>query len=143
MGAIISIDQPEFHFPCIIDGEPVDREERIVVRYRARETGMYQGAPYVDEWKPLPPRLHDARTLQRDGLLAAPVAVEATEPRLLVMEPAFEATELRTLVTSLGTALAPLAISEVTDERMEFTSWAAAREARPVTAMAVKRMMDG
>ncbi|WP_454858523.1 SUMF1/EgtB/PvdO family nonheme iron enzyme [Promicromonospora soli] len=51
----------------------------LTVRYRARETGMYQDAPYVDEWKPLPPRLHDARTLQRDGVLAAPVAVAATE----------------------------------------------------------------
>ncbi|PRX50886.1 sulfatase-modifying factor enzyme 1 [Prauserella shujinwangii] len=51
----------------------------LTVRYRARETGMYQGAPYVDEWKPLPPRLHDARTLQRDGELAAPVAVGASE----------------------------------------------------------------
>jgi len=51
----------------------------LTVRYRARETGMYQGAPYVDEWKPLPPRLHDARTLQRDGELAAPVAVAAAE----------------------------------------------------------------
>jgi formylglycine-generating enzyme required for sulfatase activity len=47
----------------------------LTVRYRARETGMYQGAPYVDEWKPLPPRLHDARTLQRAGELAASVAV--------------------------------------------------------------------
>lgn len=47
----------------------------VTVRYRARETGMYQGAPYVDEWKPLPPRLHDARTLQRDGNLAAAVNV--------------------------------------------------------------------
>ncbi|WP_406633389.1 SUMF1/EgtB/PvdO family nonheme iron enzyme [Amycolatopsis sp. WGS_07] len=51
----------------------------LTVRYRGRETGMYQGAPYVDEWKPLPPRLHDARTLQRDGSLASPVAVAATE----------------------------------------------------------------
>jgi hypothetical protein len=51
----------------------------LTVRYRARETGMYQGAPYVDEWKPLPPRLHDARTLQREGELTAPVAVAATE----------------------------------------------------------------
>lgn len=51
----------------------------LTVRYRARETGMYQGAPYVDEWKPLPPRLHDARTLQRDGELATPVAVAASE----------------------------------------------------------------
>ncbi len=51
----------------------------LTVRYRARETGMYQGAPYVDEWKPLPPRLHDARTLQRDGVLETPVAVAASE----------------------------------------------------------------
>ncbi|WP_324650127.1 SUMF1/EgtB/PvdO family nonheme iron enzyme [Georgenia sp. H159] len=54
-------------------------EHVLTVRYRARETGMYQGAPYVDEWKPLPPRLHDARTLQREVRLAGPVAVGATE----------------------------------------------------------------
>lgn len=51
----------------------------LTVRYRARETGMYQGAPYVDEWKPLPPRLHDQRTLQREGVLDAPVAVATRE----------------------------------------------------------------
>ncbi|CAM3943019.1 SUMF1/EgtB/PvdO family nonheme iron enzyme [Kibdelosporangium persicum] len=51
----------------------------LTMRYRARETGMYQGAPYVDEWKPLPPRLHDARTLQRAGELATAVAVGASE----------------------------------------------------------------
>src|SRR5690606_24724782 len=32
---------------------------------------------YVDEWKPLPPRLHDARTLERHVRLDAPVAVAA------------------------------------------------------------------
>ncbi len=51
----------------------------LTVRYRARETGMYQGAPYVDEWKPLPPRLHDPRTLQRHGALEHRVAVAAHE----------------------------------------------------------------
>ncbi|GLY37596.1 hypothetical protein Amsp01_036200 [Amycolatopsis sp. NBRC 101858] len=51
----------------------------LTVRYRARETGTYQGAPYVDEWKPLPPRLHDARTLQREGELATAVAIGVTE----------------------------------------------------------------
>lgn len=40
-------------------------EHVLTVRYRGRETGMYDGAPYVDEWKPLPPRLHDQRTLER------------------------------------------------------------------------------
>ena len=48
------------------------------VRYRNRETGMYAGAPFVDEWKPLSPRLHDQRTLERT-LVAHPVAAAACE----------------------------------------------------------------
>lgn len=32
----------------------------VEISYRLRETGMYDGAPFVDEWKPLPPRLHRA-----------------------------------------------------------------------------------
>lgn len=37
----------------------------LTVRYRCRETGLYGVAPFVDEWKPLPPRLHDLRTVER------------------------------------------------------------------------------
>ncbi|ROT32482.1 SUMF1/EgtB/PvdO family nonheme iron enzyme [Micromonospora sp. HM5-17] len=37
----------------------------LLVRYRLRETGLYGEAPYVDEWKPLPPRLHQPVTLRR------------------------------------------------------------------------------
>ena len=33
----------------------------LEVAYRRRETGLYGEAPYVEEWKPLPPRLHDDR----------------------------------------------------------------------------------
>lgn len=51
----------------------------LTVRFRARETGMYEGAPYVDEWKPLPPRLHDQRTLERVAELTGPVRVAAAE----------------------------------------------------------------
>lgn len=40
---------------------PAGRTE-LTIAYRRRETGSYSGAPYVEEWKPLPPRLHDART---------------------------------------------------------------------------------
>lgn len=43
---------------------PAGRRQ-LTVRYRARETGMYGGAPYVNEWKPLPPRLHHMETLIR------------------------------------------------------------------------------
>ncbi|MFB8891602.1 SUMF1/EgtB/PvdO family nonheme iron enzyme [Microbacterium plantarum] len=51
----------------------------LTVRFRARETGMYEGAPYVDEWKPLPPRLHDQRTLERVVEVRHPVRVGAAE----------------------------------------------------------------
>lgn len=54
-------------------------EHTLTVRYRMRETGMYDGAPYVDEWKPLPPRLHDQRTLERSVSLTASVQVAAAE----------------------------------------------------------------
>lgn len=54
-------------------------EHVLTVRFRVRETGMYEGAPYVDEWKPLPPRLHDQRTLERVARLPQPVRVAASE----------------------------------------------------------------
>ncbi|GFJ78287.1 hypothetical protein Phou_024670 [Phytohabitans houttuyneae] len=43
----------------------------LVVRHRVRETGLYGEAPYVDEWKPLPPRLHGVGTLHRSVHLGA------------------------------------------------------------------------
>ncbi|WP_159622115.1 SUMF1/EgtB/PvdO family nonheme iron enzyme [Ruania rhizosphaerae] len=64
---------------------PVPAGEHVLtVRYRQRETGMYDGAPYVEEWKPLPPRLHDQRTLERvvqisDGVHVAAREVSAAE----------------------------------------------------------------
>jgi hypothetical protein len=36
-------------------------------RFRRRETGTYGEAPYVEEWKPLPPRLHDLVLVARPG----------------------------------------------------------------------------
>jgi hypothetical protein len=54
-------------------------EYTLTVRFRMRETGMYDGAPYVDEWKPLPPRLHDQRTLERTVTVDRPVRVAAAE----------------------------------------------------------------
>ena len=43
---------------------PGGRHE-LTVRYRMRETGLYGEAPYIDEWKPLPPRLHQPATMAR------------------------------------------------------------------------------
>ncbi|PSL06138.1 sulfatase-modifying factor enzyme 1 [Haloactinopolyspora alba] len=50
----------------------------LTVTYRVRETGLYGEAPYVDEWKPLPPRLHQPGTAHRRVHLG-PFAVERTE----------------------------------------------------------------
>jgi len=33
-------------------------ERSLTIRYRLRETGMYEAAPFADLWKPLPPLLH-------------------------------------------------------------------------------------
>ncbi len=54
-------------------------EHVLTARYRCRETGMYEGAPFVDEWKPLPPRLHDLRTLERALVVAGPLGVATRE----------------------------------------------------------------
>ncbi|HET6988726.1 MAG TPA: SUMF1/EgtB/PvdO family nonheme iron enzyme, partial [Kribbella sp.] len=53
-------------------------ERELVVRHRRRETGLYDQAPYVDEWKPLPPRLHDLRTVKREVSLPG-ISVAITE----------------------------------------------------------------
>jgi hypothetical protein len=37
----------------------------LVARFRRRETGVYGEVPYVEEWKPLPPRLHDFVEVER------------------------------------------------------------------------------
>jgi hypothetical protein len=50
----------------------------VTVRYRLRETGMYGGAPFVEEWKPLPPRLH-ADVTEQHTVEIGPVAVACVE----------------------------------------------------------------
>jgi hypothetical protein len=45
---------------------PVDTgPHELTVRHRVRECGLYGEAPFVDEWKPLPPRLHGTATVRR------------------------------------------------------------------------------
>jgi hypothetical protein len=66
----------------LVPGEAVrvaPGRRRLNVTYRRRETGFYQGAPYVEEWKPLPPRLHDDREEAVEVDLRGPVAVAARE----------------------------------------------------------------
>tara|TARA_R110002051_G_scaffold72905_5_gene131809 strand:- start:743 stop:2617 length:1875 start_codon:yes stop_codon:yes gene_type:complete len=56
-------------------------EHTVPIAFRRRETGSYHGAPYVEEWKPLPPRLHDYRTETVD-VVVADVAVATREVKV-------------------------------------------------------------
>jgi Sulfatase-modifying factor enzyme 1 len=52
---------------------------RITAVFRRRETGTYGDAPYVDEWKPLPPRLHDLVEVERETVAAPRFAIALRE----------------------------------------------------------------
>jgi aldehyde dehydrogenase (NAD+) len=65
MSTTFSIDKPPFHFPCIVGGEPLDHEPRILVRY-----------PYTGEVIGSVPRLG------ADDVLRAIRAATAATPRL-------------------------------------------------------------
>lgn len=58
-------------------------ERSLAVRYRVRETGMYEPAPFRDLWKPLPPLLHrlERRTIvvRVDGCAVAASEVTNAE----------------------------------------------------------------
>ena len=62
--------------PTAITVEPGARELRVT--WRQRETGLYEDAAYVDDWKPLPPRLHQLREETRTVRLDR-VAVDSAE----------------------------------------------------------------
>ena len=71
--------------PGVAPGRPADDavrlqpgERELVVTWRQRETGLYEAAPYVEDWKPLPPRLHQQRGDRRTVTLGR-VAVDAAE----------------------------------------------------------------
>ncbi len=48
--------------PGMVEGPP---PAASIAVFRRRETGTYGEAPYVEEWKPLPPRLHDLVDVER------------------------------------------------------------------------------
>ncbi len=56
---------PHRSVPAGMVAVPSGRQD-MLVRYRLRETGLYGEAPFVDEWKPLPPRLHEPATMRRE-----------------------------------------------------------------------------
>jgi sulfatase modifying factor 1 len=48
----------------MVEGPP---PRPLVARFRRRETGVYGEVPFLDEWKPLPPRLHDLVDVERQA----------------------------------------------------------------------------
>jgi formylglycine-generating enzyme required for sulfatase activity len=52
---------------------------RTSALFRRRETGFYGEAPYVEEWKPLPPRLHDFLEVPHDTVAAPRFAIARRE----------------------------------------------------------------
>ena len=50
----------------------------LTISHLVRETGMYGGAPFVEEWKPLPPRLH-AMAEEQVTVTLGPFAIDQRE----------------------------------------------------------------
>ena len=104
----------------------------LTVRYRCRETGLYGEAPFVDEWKPLPPRLHDLRTAERVLDLDHPVSVSAHEVTRAQFQEFVEVTGYDPSAgAALGSASADAADAPVTgvdlSDARAYCAWAGGR----------------
>jgi Sulfatase-modifying factor enzyme 1 len=62
---VLRVDAPRAYSLTAPDGMVAVDPRPVVARFRRRETGVYGEAPYVEEWKPLPPRLHDFVRVER------------------------------------------------------------------------------
>ncbi len=104
---------------------------RLTVRYRMRETGIYDEAPFVEEWKPLPPRLHDLRTVEQTLVLDHGVAVARAEVTVaaydrFVAETGYRPTTANRFRIGGGAAKDPVTYVDLTDARA-YARWAGAR----------------
>jgi sulfatase modifying factor 1 len=103
----------------------------LTVRYRVRETGLYGEAPYVDEWKPLPPRLHHQATLVRDVTLGR-FAIARREVTVAEFAAFVAASGYRPVrgerfdLAGLGPADAPVTHVELADAHA-YAAWAGLR----------------
>jgi formylglycine-generating enzyme required for sulfatase activity len=108
-------------------------ERAIEVTFRRRETGFYQGAPYVEEWKPLPPRLHDDRRESVTATIRGRVAVAAREVTVGEFSAFLSQSGYRPIVdarflvgTEGASSLAPVTGVSLTDARA-YAAWTGAR----------------
>lgn len=61
----VRVAAPLARVDAVPDGFAAVEPGPVTAVFRRRETGTYGDAPYVEEWKPLPPRLHDFVTVER------------------------------------------------------------------------------
>ncbi len=61
-------EAPQAGVPAGMRAGPI---RALTATFRRRETGIYGDVPYVEEWKPLAPRLHDFVDVSRPGPRAA------------------------------------------------------------------------
>jgi hypothetical protein len=61
----VRVEAPVARLGAAPDGFAAFEPRPVTARFRRRETGTYGDAPFVDEWKPLPPRLHDWAHVER------------------------------------------------------------------------------
>jgi Sulfatase-modifying factor enzyme 1 len=75
------VPAPVVAHTAVPDGfvEAVRPSTPITAVFRRRETGRYGEAPFVDEWKPLPPRLHDFEEVTHDAVAAPRFAIGRRE----------------------------------------------------------------
>jgi hypothetical protein len=120
--------------PSMLRGNGIRVEpgaHRVPVTYRRRETGFYQGSPYVEEWEPLPPRLHDDREAFLDIAIPRPVAVAATEVSVaeysgFLAETGYRPRADNRFLSGMGDAAAPVTGVSLADARA-YADWAGAR----------------
>jgi sulfatase-modifying factor enzyme 1 len=61
----VRVPAPVVRVDAVPDGFAAVEPRPLTAVFRRRETGTYGEAPYVEEWKPLPPRLHDFLEVER------------------------------------------------------------------------------
>lgn len=105
-------------------------ERDLAVDHRRRETGMYGEAPYVEEWKPLPPRLHDARsetvTVDLSAVRVAPTEVSRAEFGRFLSDSGYEPTVANRFLVGADEDDAPVTGISLEDARA-YAAWAGAR----------------
>jgi hypothetical protein len=75
---VVRLPTPSVPRPVPPPGFAAVERRPVTAVFRRRETGIYGVAPYVEEWKPLPPRLHDLVVVEVE--LEVDVEVDVTLP---------------------------------------------------------------